>query len=144
MTNEPIRPPDAPAPDHITHLVLAEALVKLLTTELADIAELHNARLSTWKLGTFKAPLTVDIVSSVRHPFDLLRACADRLGGQIAPDGDRFSSCGDLLQPHALTTEWLGFGLVIRVLVRQADIEQELRRRIVELEEQVRGGGQDG
>ncbi|MEW2631822.1 hypothetical protein AB0903_09215 [Streptomyces sp. NPDC048389] len=144
MTNEPIRPPETPASTPVTHLVLAEALVKLLTTELGDIAELHDTTLTTWQLGSYKAALVADCSSRVRHPFEALRACADRLGGQIAPDGDRFSSGGELFQSHALTTEWLGHRVMVRVLLDHDDVEKTLRRRIAELEEQVRGGGQRG
>jgi hypothetical protein len=144
MTNEPIRPPEPPAPSPVTHLVLAEALVKLLTVELGDLAELHNIGLTTWELGHYDAALRANIGGNVAHPFELLSACADRLGGRIASDGNRFSSSGDIFQPHALTTEWLGHRVMVRTLLRQDDVEKMLRRRIAELEEQVRDGGQDG
>jgi hypothetical protein len=140
QTTHPLTPP---APTAVTHLVLAEALIKLLTVELGDIAELHDTNLTTWELGHHDAALYANISGRVAHPLELMRACADRLGGSIAPAGERFSSSGDLYQSHALTTEWLGHRVMVRVLLGQDDVEKTLRQRIAELEAQVRGGGQD-
>lgn len=139
MNDQPTHPP---APDRATQVALAEALVKLLTTELDDVAQLHDTHLTMWTLGSYRAPLQADIVTSIEQPFELLRACADRLGGEIAP-GERFHSCGRSLQPHTLTTEWLGYRLQITVTVPQPEVEQALRARIAELEaQQLPPGGE--
>jgi hypothetical protein len=138
MNEQPIHPTDTPAPDTVSHLVLAEALVKLLTTELEDVAELHDANLTTWQLGSYRAPLHAEVFSRIDQPFELLRACAEKLGGSIAPES-AFSNGGTRFHPHVLTTEWLGYPLKINVTIRTETVEEELRRRIAELEAQQGG-----
>lgn len=135
MTQQPTHPP---ALDRGSQLALAEALVKLLTTDLEDVAQLHDTDLTTWELGGYRAPLAADLSAGAQQPFELLRACAARLGGQIAP-GETFNTSGTSYQPHTLTTEWLGFQLKINVTIAMASVEQQLRARIAELEAQQGG-----
>lgn len=139
MNEQPTHPP---APDRATQVALAEALVKLLTTELDDVAQLHDPGLTTWELGDYSAPLRANVMHRVEQPFELLRVCADRLGGEIAP-GERFHAAGSSFQPHILTTEWLGYRLLINVTVPTVAVEQQLRARIAELEaQQLPPGGE--
>lgn len=139
MSEQPTHPT---TPDPVSHLVLAEALVKLLTTDLNDVPVLHDTGLTTWTFGASPLlPLHAEVGSRVQEPFDVLRACADRLGGQVTPE-TAFTSCGSSYRPHTLATEWSGHRLKITVLASEPSVEQELRARIADLEAQL-GGGSD-
>lgn len=137
MTEQPTQPQ---APDHDSQLALAEALVKLLTTELDDIPVLHSSRLTTWTLGGFWGPLHASVTQSAGDPFDTIRTLVDRIeGANVETDKGHQTSDGDQLVMQTVCGSWQGHRLCVDFFVKQTSVESELRRRIAELEAQQGG-----